>query len=391
MIDRFGNIYNISVVTEQVTTPKKDNMVQVKRPKSNNLYFGSPTNHMPKIKIDRPLFVTQYIGIASIFIYRVSLRNIIPRGSYNLNYKEWIDFDKSSMDKPLKEVHVYVEGYPDLIPFSVEQEGYIHCIETENYDGMFYRYDWMTPDREYLISTPDNIVEFSNVHKVKVKYYIEGKPCPKHRQLGPSKNGIVQFMKDICNRIHDKCESDKKEPTGNQNCLLCSWCAESCIRGYHILPRPIYSPRDNALQIQPEDFVHGEKRIMLNHGYSDLINHLKNTKETFARWYCHISWNEGKGGHEFLIIKFENDCYIMDAQQGTFVLLSNKDCYMEDVKWDDSYLYRVDNEHFNYKYLESINESSQIVEWDSTKDVPYMINNGMLSKSDINENINIYL
>ena len=57
MIDRFGNIYNINVVVEQETTPKKDNMVQVTRPNSNNLYFGSPTNHMPKIKTDRPLFV----------------------------------------------------------------------------------------------------------------------------------------------------------------------------------------------------------------------------------------------------------------------------------------------------------------------------------------------
>lgn len=32
-----------------------------------------------------------------------------------------------------------------------------------------------------------------------------------------------------------------------------------------------------------------------------------------------------------------------------------------------------------------------MVEWDSTKDISYMINNQMLSKSDINENMNVYL
>ena len=32
-----------------------------------------------------------------------------------------------------------------------------------------------------------------------------------------------------------------------------------------------------------------------------------------------------------------------------------------------------------------------MVEWDSTKDISYMINNRMLSKLDINENMNVYL
>ena len=148
----------------------KDRLIPIKPPKTDEVYFGSPTNHMPEIELNRPLFVSPYKGIASIFIWGdMGLQDRIPKGSYNLNYEEWINFDEKKMNTPLKEVHVYLEGAPFLEPFTVEQEGYIHCISTKDYLNNFFRKPWMTKDLEYLIANTDNMkVEFTRSIKCKV-------------------------------------------------------------------------------------------------------------------------------------------------------------------------------------------------------------------------------
>ena len=371
------------VIQEAATRDEK--MIPIKPPKTDEVYFGSPTNYMPEIDLDRPLFVSPYKGIASIFIWRDwSLQNRIPGGSYNHNYEEWINFDEKKMNTPLKEVHVYVEGAPFLEPFTVEQEGYVHCISTKDYLNNFFRKPWMTKDLEYLIANTDNMkVEIKRSIKVKVKYYIKGKPAPKGKQYGPSKNGILRFTHEIVDKIHAKYKADQKEPTGNQNCLLCSWCAEAQMRGQEYLPRPIYSPRDSALEIEPESMVTGIKRVNLKGGYHNLLSHLKSAKEPFARWYCHVKWSNSNGGHEFLIVKIDDNSFgIMDPQQGTVKPLNADDYHFKDIDWSGSYICRIDDKPFKYMKLDQINDPKKTLPWDPKKDIPYMVKHGLCTKEE---------
>lgn len=366
---------------------ERDELIPIKPPKADELYFGSPTNYMPEIDLDRPLFVSPYKGIASIFIWKDwGLQNRIPRGSYNHNYEEWIDFDETKMKKPLKEVHVYVEGAPFIEPFTVEQEGYIHCIKTKDYENNFFKKSWMSPGVEYLIAKTDNMkVEFTRSFKVKVRYYVAGRPAPAGKDWGPSPGGILKFTHRIADDIHDKAERDDKPPTGNQNCLLCTWCAEAQCRGEKILPRPIYSPRDPALDIKPEQLIMGDAKRQSIRGFDNLLEHLQDAKDKFARWYCHVNWKDSKGGHEFLIIKVDEGEYrIMDAQQGEVKRLIDTDYHFRDINWDNSYICRLDNKKINLTKLESINNATP-TPWDPKKDIPYMLREGMISEDDVDK------
>lgn len=375
-----------SLSLDEAKAIEKDELIPIKPPKADEVYFGSPTNHMPEIDLNRPLFVSPYKGIASIFIWGdMGLQNRIPRGSYNHNYEEWISFDEKKMKNPLKEVHVYVEGAPFLEPFTVEQEGYIHCISTKDYLNNFFRKPWMTKDLEYLIAKTDNMkVEFTRSIKCKVKYYIKGRPSPKGKQYGPSKGGILEYIHKIAKNIHAKYKADQKEPTGNQNCLLCTWCAEAQMRGQDYLPRPIYSPRDSALEITPGDIVGGVTKK--NPGsFNDMLNIIKkeSSKQQFARWYCHVKWGHSNGGHEFLIVKIDDNSFaIMDAQQGVVRPLTADDSYMKNIDWEGTYICRIDDKPFKYMKFDKINDPKKTLPWDPKKDIPYMLREGMITKDE---------
>lgn len=375
-----------SLSLDEAKAMEKDELIPIKPPKTDEVYFGSPTNHMPEIDLNRPLFVSPYKGIASIFIWGdMGLQDRIPRGTYNHNYEEWINFDEKKMKNPLKEVHVYVEGAPFLEPFTVEQEGYIHCISTKDYLNNFFRKPWMSKDLEYLIAKTDNMkVEFTRSIKCKIKYYIKGRPSPKGKQYGPSKNGVLQYIHKIAKSIHAKYKADQKEPTGNQNCLLCAWCAEASIRGGEYLPRPVYSPRDPALEIVPGDIVGGVTKKNPGNFY-DMLEHLRgdSIKRPFARWYCHVKWGHGNGGHEFLIVKIDEDAFnIMDPQQGIVRPLTTDDSYMKDVDWEETYICRIDDKPFKYMKLDQINDPKKTLPWDPKKDIPYMVKHGLCTKEE---------
>ena len=369
-----------------------DDMKHVDKIFFDECYFASPIDYGKSMTLDGPLFVTPYKAIASIFCGRDKVRENIPRvGHYNLGYKEWTDFKvpgafKNHVGKPLREVHVYVEGFPFLESKTIEAEGFIHCINAKKYSNNFYKYPWMDKlDREYLIAnTDDNKVEFTRTIKCKVKYIIEGKPArPGQDDLGPKPNGLTHWIHEIANKIHAKYKADQKEPTGNQNCLLCSWCAEAQMRGQDYLPRPVYSPRDSTLEIEPESMVTGIKRVNLKGGYQNLLSHLKSAKEPFARWYCHVKWGHGNGGHEFLIVKIDDNSFgIMDAQQGTFKPLNADDYHVKDIDWNESYICRIDDKPFKYMKLDQINDPKKTLPWDPKKDIPYMVKHGMSTKEE---------
>lgn len=194
-------------VTEDV---KPGKLMKVSPPDSKYVYFGSPENCMPEIKLDRPLFVTPYKSIASIFIWRdMELQNRIPRGSYNCQYEEWLKFNKKESGRCLKDVHVYVEGYPDLEPYEIKQTGYVHQVLTHNWNDNYYRYPWMDASKEWLIVNDNGNVEFDDVTKCEITYHISGKPG--YDKLGPRQDALESFVRKSIKLIHDKYKKDKKD------------------------------------------------------------------------------------------------------------------------------------------------------------------------------------
>lgn len=194
----------------------------------------------------------------------------------------------------------------------------------------------------------------------------------------------LTLTKDIASKIHKKYESDKKEPIGNQNCQLCTWCAEAQFRGIDVLPRPVYSPRDPALEIKGEDIVINPKRISIKSGLDDLLFRI--TEKSPSRWYCHVKWKDGNGGHEFLLlnIKGKKYPYLMDAQQGIVELLDDHP-YFKNTDWGESYICRLDDKEFNKKLFNEYNDPSKIVPWDAKLDIPFMVKEGLLSPEEAEE------
>ena len=359
---------------------KPGKLMKVSPPDSKYVYFGSPTNHMPEIKLDRPLFVTPYKSIASIFIWSdMELQNRIPKGSYNMQYEEWLKFNKNESGRCLKDVHVYVEGYPDLEPYEIEQTGYVHQILTHNWTDNFYRKPWMDASKEWLIAnTNGKNVEFDDVIKCTIKYHITGKPGWKG--LGPAPGATYEFVKHTIKLIHDKYKKDQKAPTGNQNCLLCTWCFEARIRGLDVLPRPVYSPRDDVLDIPGNQIVFGSRQIKLKN-YTDLASEITKSGDC-CRFYVHVNWKDSKGGHEFIIMRIGGKNFIIDPQQGKIEPLTKSNNYVSDINYDNSYIVQLSGKKFNRNLFDKWNDESTVLPWDPKKDIPYMIKEGMITKEE---------
>lgn len=192
----------------------------------------------------------------------------------------------------------------------------------------------------------------------------------------------IEDAKKIASRIHDKVQADSKPPTGNQNCQLCTWCAEANFRGIDVLPRPIYSPRDPALEIVGETIIKNPVRKSLKSGFDDWLDLLAESGPK-ARWYCHVNWKGSEGGHEFLILVDGDKKWIMDPQQGFVEKFLETSSYVSDVNYDNSYICRLDDGEFNKELFDKYNDESTMVPWDPELDIPYMKENGMLSDEDV--------
>lgn len=380
--ETFGEVMEKSLQDRMI---KSNDLLPVRKPNSDEVYFASDVNYMPEIDLDRPLFVTPYKDLASIFAGRNALRSRLRGLNYNLEYEEWLNFDERKDHNPLKEVHVYVEGVPDLDPFVLETEGYIHCILTRDYEDNFFRYPWMN-DLEYLIAKTDNMkVQFFRQIKCKVKYIVEGRPwkVDADKTLGrpdrlPSR---LQIAKNIAKDIHEYVEKKSKEPTGNQNCLLCTWCAEAQFRGRTVLPRPVHSPRDIIFKYTNVECVKGGEKKRPR-GFDNLMELLQDAGDGDHRWYCHVDWNEGNGGHEFLILKIDGKYHVMDAQQGEVGPLTSAHKYFDDVAWKGTFIVRLNNKPFDFDLLKQVNDPANTLPWDPDKDIPYMVKHGMITKEE---------
>ena len=189
------------------------------------------------------------------------------------------------------------------------------------------------------------------------------------------------FAKRIVSAIHDQVEKDSKPPTGNQNCQLCTWCAEAWYRNMQVLPRPVYSPRDPALEIKGETIVMNPIKKRFS-SQREVVETVRGNID--SRWYVHVNWKDSTGGHEFLVINIKDYAYIMDAQAGLLKEIDETDStnsYFRDINFDNSYMVRLDDKPFNTRLFNEMNDPTKVTLWKNALDIPYMRDNGMLNGS----------
>ena len=191
-----------------------------------------------------------------------------------------------------------------------------------------------------------------------------------------------QFAQKIVKEISVQVEKDSKPPTGNQNCQLCTWCAEARYRGINALPRPIYSPRDPALNIKGETIVMNPIKESFK-SQKEVVRKVRGNVD--SRWYVHVNWKDSTGGHEFLVINIDDYAYIMDTQAGLLKEIDELDSthnYFRDINFKNSYMVRLDTRPFNTSLFNDVNNSANVMPWKNSLDIPYMRDNGMLAPGD---------
>ena len=189
------------------------------------------------------------------------------------------------------------------------------------------------------------------------------------------------FAKRIVSAIHDQVEKDSKPPTGNQNCQLCTWCAEAWYRNMQVLPRPVYSPRDPALEIKGETIVMNPIKKRFS-SQREVVETVRGNID--SRWYVHVNWKDSAGGHEFLVVNIKDYAYIMDAQAGLLKEIDETDStnsYFRDINFDNSYMVRLDDKPFNTRLFNEMNDPAKVLPWKNALDIPYMRDNGMINDS----------
>ena len=185
------------------------------------------------------------------------------------------------------------------------------------------------------------------------------------------KNKItINKIKSIVSKIYQKAKSDEKPPTGNQNCMLCTWCVEAQIRGLDILPRPVYSPRDIIFKQKGYDIIKSPSKEKINN-----ITQLKSIllKDDNSRYYVHVNWKNKTSGHEFIITNIDKEIYVIDGQAGLVEPIDTKSgkYYFKDINYSNSYIVRMDNKDLNDDILK-YNDMKYLIYWDEEKDIEYM-------------------
>ncbi len=178
-----------------------------------------------------------------------------------------------------------------------------------------------------------------------------------------------RFAQTIIKRISNKVEKDKKEPVGNQNCLLCTWCTEAQFRGIDILPRPVYSPRDVIFKFTDANIVKYARKIHFRNE-----NVLKQKVLKGKRFYCHVNWKGSSGGHEFILLNIDGKIYVMDSQAGLLADIDSDDggYYFRDINYKNSFIVRLDNKELNEDILK-YNSANFTMDFDEIEDSKYLL------------------
>lgn len=158
------------------------------------LYHGT-TKELPMTLVtDREFFLTQSIGMASIFCGRPTdedIRNLkkqfkVVSPMINRQYKEWNNPKTLASKEPLKSITVIIEGAPEIDkPIHMAKSGFIYVLKlTPDYKDLLHKSSAMGPN-EYFIPA-GNEIKFSEKIPVTLDVTIIGRPRP--QSWGPLTN-----------------------------------------------------------------------------------------------------------------------------------------------------------------------------------------------------------
>lgn len=202
-------------------------------------------------------------------------------------------------------------------------------------------------------------------------------------ELGHKTRTSPALAKAKAQRVFSEVQKYKNGgPAGNQNCQLCTWAMEMQFRGENVLPRPVYSPRDVELGLNGYDIVKNPKKESIK-DKNDVLKRLKESGDG-SRFYTHVKWAGGSGGHEFIVANFGGEPYVVDGQAGLVSKFGTKSAkeYFDKIDYASSFMVRMDDKEINRDILK-YNDKKYITEWDQEKDIRYMYKHNMLSKEDI--------
>lgn len=198
----------------------------------------------------------------------------------------------------------------------------------------------------------------------------------------------VPSIKTMIKRIYSKTKKEEKSPTGNQNCLLCTWCVEAWFRGIDILPRAVYSPTDKIFDFEGYDIIKRPTKITIEN--KDDIKKFILAAGDRSRFYVHFKWKNGNGGHEFLLINIRDEIYLIDAQSNILEKITSPkvNSYFRDVDYEKSFIVRVDDKEINTSMLKYNDMEPKEF---TSEDMKYINDNDLIKKeyTDIEGEISI--
>ena len=211
--DKVSGIYH-PIQTTHSNATKNDKIYEVKDLKYDKVYFGTPNEYKDGIDCDRPLFVTPFKSLACIFAVSKNKEELgIPHGRYNCHYDEWAHPKNEYID----EIHMQVEGLDDATEHTKDMTGYVYEVDISDLKDHIGKYDWMSPQREYLIYDIDHI-DWSNQKKVNVKVHWTGQHSddPKYHpyQEAVDINSLRQQCQEVfqqASQIHYGCLDENGE------------------------------------------------------------------------------------------------------------------------------------------------------------------------------------
>lgn len=207
----------------------KNKITKVEKFPFDKVYFGTHERwNQNGLDLDRPLFVTPYKRLASIFSCvhdhkqmqiskHLDEQGIKPNDgkayTYNLGYDEWNNMNQSNQNEYVDIVHVRVEGFPDLKEYTVNATGYVYEIDVSHLKDHIGRYDWMSKGKEFLIYDVDHVDGKEN--KLNIKCIIKGYPKnEKIHQEAVDINSLRQQCGEVfqqASQIHYGCLDENGE------------------------------------------------------------------------------------------------------------------------------------------------------------------------------------
>ena len=308
---------------------------------------------------------------------RLKIKNIQPTG---ITYKDIKPPPKWAINKqPINWNGNYTEVYVGT--YDGKFTGHIDKVDEDKFmiTGKFYKIDEIY---RYLRKEHKDALKIIYPDRFGQNIVV--------RESGNSnrKFANVPSIKAMIKRIYSKTKKEEKLPTGNQNCLFCTWCVEAWFRGIDILPRAVYSPTDKIFDFEGYDIIKRPTKITIED--KDDIKKFVLAAGDRSRFYVHFKWKNGNGGHEFLLINIRDEIYLIDAQSNILEKITSPkvSSYFRDVDYEKSFIVRADDKEINTSMLKYNDMEPKEF---TPEDMKYIHDNDLIKKeyTDIEGEISI--